>query len=89
MIPKKGKVLVDFWAQWCGPCLTMMPILEQYSETEGSVEVIKINVDENPDISQEYNVRGIPTFIYFEDGEVVKRQTGTQTLEQLKELTKS
>jgi len=89
MIPKKGKVLVDFWAQWCGPCLTMMPILEKYSATEGSVEVIKINVDENPDISQEYNVRGIPTFIYFEDGEVVKRQTGTQTLEQLKELTKS
>ena len=89
MIPKKGKVLVDFWAQWGGPCLTMMPILEKYSATEGSVEVIKINVDENPDISQEYNVRGIPTFIYFEDGEVVKRQTGTQTLEQLKELTKS
>ena len=89
MIPKKGKVLVDFWAQWCGHCLPMMPILEKYSETEGSVEVIKINVDENPDISQEYNVRGIPTFIYFEDGEVVKRQTGTQTLEQLKELTKS
>ena len=89
MIPKKGKVLVDFWRQWCGPCLTMMPILEKYSETEGCVELIKINVDENPDISQEYNVRGIPTFIYFEDGEVVKRQTGTQTLEQLKELTKS
>ena len=87
MIPQEGKVIVDFWAQLCGPCKAMMPILEQYSETEGAIEVVKINVDEEPDISQEYNIRGIPTFIYFEDGKVVNKQVGMMTIEQLKELT--
>lgn len=87
MIPQEGKVIVDFWAQWCSPCKAMMPVLEQYSETEGAVEVVKVNVDEEPDISQEYNIRGIPTFIYFEDGKVVNKQVGMMTIEQLKELT--
>ena len=81
------KKFLYFSAPWCGPCKAMMPVLEKYSQEEGAVEVIKINVDENPDISQQYGIRGIPCFIYFEDGEPVKKQVGMQTIQQLKELT--
>tara|TARA_E500000081_G_C6000668_1_gene291041 strand:+ start:282 stop:551 length:270 start_codon:yes stop_codon:yes gene_type:complete len=87
MIPKKGKVLVDFWAQWCGPCKMMMPVLEKYSEEEDAVTVVKINVDEEADIASEYNIRSIPTFILFEDGEVIKKQMGAMSIQQLKEFT--
>ena len=88
MIPQEGKVIVDFWAQQCGPCKMMHPILEDYSSNEDAVEVVKVNVDEEPDIASKYNIRGIPTFILFEDGEVVKRQTGVMSVEQLKEFQK-
>ena len=63
MIPQEGKVIVDFWAEWCGPCKMMHPILEEYSKEEGAVQVVKVNVDEEADIASKYNIRGIPTFI--------------------------
>ncbi len=89
MIPKEGKVIVDFWAQWCGPCKMMMPVLEKYSAEDDAIEVVKINVDEEPEIASEYGIRSIPTFMYIEDGEIVKRQTGSMTIQELKEFTKS
>jgi thioredoxin 1 len=88
MIPKEGRVLVDFYATWCGPCKMVAKTLDQYAEEVGEVKVVKINVDEEADIASEYNIRSIPTLIYFEDGEIIERQTGNVTLSKLKELTK-
>ena len=88
MIPQEGKVLIDFWAEWCGPCKMMHPILEEYSKEEGAIQVVKVNVDEEADIASKYNIRGIPTFILFEDGEVAKRQTGVMSVQELKEFQK-
>ena len=88
MIPQEGKVIVDFWAEWCGPCKMMHPILEEYSKEEGAIQVVKVNVDEEADIASKYNIRGIPTFILFEDGEVAKRQTGVMSVQELKEFQK-
>ena len=64
----------------------MMPVLEKYSAEEGAVEVVKINVDEEADIASEYGIRSIPTFILFEDGEVIKKQTGAMSVQQLQEF---
>jgi len=88
MIPKEGRVLVDFYATWCGPCKMVAKTLDQYAEEVSEVKVVKINVDEEADIASEYNIRSIPTLIYFEDGEIIERQTGNVALSKIKELTK-
>lgn len=82
------KVLVDFFATWCGPCKMVAKQLEKYQEEIDDVEVIKINVDQYPEISQEYGIRSIPTLFYMEGGEIIDRRTGNISLEDLKLLTK-
>lgn len=72
---KEGNILVDFYADWCGPCKMLGPVLEELSE-ERSTKIIKVNVDEHEDLAREYGVMSIPTLIYFEDGEQKKRNTG-------------
>ena len=73
-------VLVDFWTEWCGPCKAIAPVLEELSgELAGKVKIVKLNVDENPNITAQYGVRSIPTMILFKDGEAADMKVGAGT----------
>lgn len=77
-------VLVDFWAEWCGPCKMIAPILDDITaEYEGKVKVAKLNIDENPATPPKYGVRGIPTLMLFKNGEVDATQVGALSKSQL------
>ena len=79
-------VLVDFWAEWCGPCKMIAPILDEIAaENEGKVRIGKLNVDESPDIARRFDVMSIPTLILFKDGEPAKRIVGAKGKAQLLE----
>ncbi len=80
-------VLVDFWAEWCGPCRQVGPVLEQISQEQDDIKIVKLNVDENPDATRNYQVMSIPTMLVFKDGEIVKTLVGAKTKSMLvKEL---
>ena len=86
VLQAKGLVLVDFWAEWCGPCRALGPKLEEISgEYEGKARVVKVNVDENPNSPAKYGVRGIPTMILFKDGQEVEQIVGNQPKESIAE----
>ena len=71
-------ILVDFWAEWCGPCKQLSPILEEVAKDMGDkLTVLKINIDENPETPQKYGVRGIPTLMLFKNGEPVATKVGS------------
>jgi thioredoxin 1 len=77
-------VLVDFWAEWCGPCKMLTPVLESISdEFADKLKITKLNVDENPETAPKFGVRGIPTLILFKEGQVVATKVGALTKSQL------
>ena len=72
-------VLVDFWAEWCGPCKALSPVLEEISKEMGEkATIVKVNVDEQPDLAQKYEIRGIPTLIFFKNGKIQRTLVGNQ-----------
>jgi thioredoxin 1 len=83
-------VLLDFWAEWCGPCRQLAPILDQLAEEMGEqVTIAKLNIDESPETPSKYGVRGIPTMMLFKNGEVVATKVGAVPKSQLLEWLKN
>ncbi len=86
----EGPVLVDFWAEWCGPCKMIAPsLIEIATEMNGRVTIAKVNVDENPHTPAKYGVRGIPTLILFKDGQVAGSKVGALPKAQLAQWVES
>ena len=78
--------IVDFWAEWCGPCKQIAPILEEISdEKKNVINIYKINIDNNPEVPQKYGVRGIPTLMFFNDGRLVDTKIGSLSKSSLNE----
>ena len=84
VLKASGTVLVDYWAEWCGPCKMIAPILDEVSKDyDGKLRVAKMNVDENRDVPAKYGIRGIPTLMLFKDGQLAATKVGALSKAQL------
>ena len=83
---KEGVVLVDFWAPWCGPCRMLAPAIDQLAqEFEGKAKICKVNTEEEADLTAKYEIRSIPTILYFKDGKIVDQTIGATTKAKIEE----
>jgi thioredoxin len=87
-IPAEGVAVVDFWADWCGPCRAFAPVFEASASQKPTVTHLKVNVDESPNLSGQYEIRSIPTTMFLRDGIVVGRIAGALTASRLADLIK-
>ncbi len=85
-LTESGVAVVDFWAEWCGPCRLVAPIIDELSsEYQGKVTIGKLNVDHNPQVSMQFGIRSIPTLLFIKDGKVVDKHVGTATKATIKQ----
>jgi thioredoxin 1 len=90
VLQSQEPVIVDFWAEWCGPCKALSPIVDELaSELQGKAKVVKVNIDESPNAPTKYGVRGIPTLMVFKGGQVVATRVGGMPKSQLLEWANS
>lgn len=82
VIESKGKIIVDFWTEWCGPCKLLSPILEEVSNIL-DIKIYKVNVDENPSLAGQFGIKSIPTIVIFDDGVRVKEVVGLRPKEEI------
>ena len=86
VLKASGPVVVDFWAEWCGPCRMIAPALEEIAGSlHGKVKIVKLNVDENPNVAQKYGIMSIPTLMIFKNGEMAARQVGAAPKQKLEQ----
>ena len=88
VLSEKGKVLVDFWAAWCGPCKMLSPIVDEFAESNNDVKVCKVNVDNEQDLAARYGVMSIPTLLLFENGKLVNKSIGLVSKEKIESMVK-
>lgn len=86
VLQANGPILVDFYADWCGPCQKLAPVLEEVSQETPAAKIVKVDVDRNRDVAKQYQIKSIPTLLVFRNGEVTKRHLGWADKESIKQM---